>query len=130
MPHDVSRVRFLVPARPLSRMMLMDLSEDLIAGLLSGNIYVPPRRGTDVPWLFLLKLYDEGRNIFVMAVVEQTKSNQADYLALYRLGLASGAAFVLVNICCELSSMASAHHRDILCFPNIRPVTSGGPNDV
>lgn len=70
MPHDVSRVRCLLPARPLNRMMLMDLSEDLIAGLLSGNTYVPPRRSIDVPWLFLLELYDEGRNISVMAVVE------------------------------------------------------------
>ena len=77
-----------------------------------------------------LKLYDEGRNNFGVAVMEQTECNQADYLALYVLGLASGAALVLVNICCELSSMASSHHKDILCFPNIRPVTSGGPNDV
>lgn len=51
-------------------MMLMDPSEDLIAGLLSENIYVPRRRSIDVPWLFLLQLYDEGRNIFVMAVME------------------------------------------------------------
>lgn len=73
---------------------------------------------------------DEGRNIFVMAVMEQTNSNQADYLALHCLGLASSAAFVLVNICCELSSMALAHHEDILCFSNIRSLTSGGSNDI